>query len=139
VILVADASAMVKLVLDEPGSEVIRRLWDEPVDWIAPTLVLPEGAAAVAAACRAGRLTQAQEQHAQAAFEAVIAEVALRILDASLATAAWDVARGFGLGGSDAVYLAVAQEFAAAEPVLVTFDARQREAAEAVGVALAPA
>jgi uncharacterized protein len=138
VIVIADTSAVVKLVLDEAGSEVVRRLWDEPVDWVAPTLVLPEGAAAVAAACRAGRLTQAQERRAQLAMEGVIAEVSLRSLDPSLAGVAAGMARTFGLRGADAVYLAVAQEFAGAEPVLVTFDARQREAAEVMEVALSP-
>lgn len=138
-IVVADASAVVKLVLDEAGSEVVRRLWEEPVDWVAPTLVLPEGAAAVAAASRAGRLTPAQERRAQRGFVDVIAQVYLRALDASLAGAASDIARTFGLRGADAVYLAVAAEFAGAEPVLVSFDARQREAAEVVGVAFAPA
>jgi len=136
VIVVADASAAVKLVLDEPGSDVVRRLWDEDVAWVAPTLVLPEGTAAIAAAERSGRLTTRQAARAHGLFRDVIDQMSLRVVDTDLAAVGADLAQSHGLRGADALYLAVAMEFD--DAALLSYDHRQREAADTVGARLSP-
>lgn len=128
-IVVVDASAAVKLVLDEPGSAVVRRLWAEPVRWVAPSVVVPEVAAAVSAARRAGRLRATAERRVQATWVQVSEEIDLLAVDAALAGAAGRLAAGRPVRGMDAVYLAAAGMLVARDTVcLLSFDGRQRGA-----------
>ena len=40
--LIVDASVAIKWFIDEPGSEVARRLWRDEPDLLAPDLLVPE-------------------------------------------------------------------------------------------------
>lgn len=140
-IVVVDASAAVKLVLEEPGSTVARRLWDEPVRWVAPSIVVPEVAAAVSAARRDGRLRATAARRVRSAWAQVIEQIDLLAIDASLADRAGELAASRPIRGMDAVYLAAAVALVGADPVcLLSFDGRQRDAVQADdGIALVPA
>lgn len=130
-IVVLDASAAVKLVLDEEHSEVVRRVWDEEVALLAPTIVLPEVGAAIARARREARIDQAQETVAHRSWIALSGEIDLVTVDAELASEAHELTVDRSLRGMDAVYLAVAERFSAGGPVgILSFDRRQREAAD---------
>lgn len=140
-IVVVDASAAVKLVLQESGSAVVRRLWDEPVRWVAPAVVVPEVAAAVSAARRGGRLRASAARRVQAAWMQVIEEIDLLAVDVGFAAEAGRLASDRPIRGMDAVYLAAAITLSGADPVcLLSFDQRQRDALVAEdGIALVPA
>lgn len=130
-ILVADASAAFKLVVEEAGSDVVRRLWDEDeVAWTAPTLVAPEVASAITAAAATGRLTAAQAQQGHEVWPQLLEELDVHWVDEGLANGAVRVAQRAVVRGADAVYLALVERFAAHTDVaLLSFDRRQRDAA----------
>lgn len=140
-IVVADASAAVKLVLEEPGSAVVRQLWAEPVRWVAPSVVVPEVIAAVSAARRDGRPRVTAARRVQATWVQVSEEIDLLAVDSTLAGAAGRLAASRPIRGMDSVYLAVAITLVGADPVcLMSFDRRQRDAVQpGDGVALIPA
>lgn len=127
-IVIIDASAAVKLVLDEQDSDVVRRVWDEPVGMLAPAIVVPEVAAAIAAAERDGRIGPADTAGAQRSWRSLVAEIELRTVDPTLAELARSLATERPLRGMDSLYLATAVEVGRHGPAgLLTFDARQRE------------
>lgn len=127
-IVVVDASAAAKLVLHEAGSEIARRLWDEPGRWVAPAIILPEVAAAIGAAHRGRRLRGAAARRVRNTWASVSEEIHLREVDTSLAAAAAEFAATRPLRGMDAVYLAIARQLAASGPTaLLSFDDRQRD------------
>lgn len=130
-ILVVDASAAFKLVAEEAGSEVVRRLWDEDeVAWTAPALVGPEVASAITAAAATGRLTAAQAGEGHEAWAGLLEEFDMHWVDEGLATGAAQVARRAVVRGADAVYLALMQRLAIHTDVaLLSYHRRQREAA----------
>lgn len=129
-IVVLDASAAVKLVLDEQDSEVARRIWDEEVTLLAPTVVLPEVGAAIARARREARISRAQETVAHRSWIELSEEIDLVTVDAELASEARQLTTERTLRGMDAVYVAVAARFGVGGSVgLLSFDRSQREAA----------
>ena len=140
-IVVFDASAAVKLVLDEIDSDVARLVWDEADAVVAPTIMAVEVAAAVAAAARAGRVHADAVPTAHRALGDVVDAVDLRVVDVTLADAARGIAGGEPVRGMDAIYLAVLAELdePAAPAALASFDAKQRAAALAAGLAILPA
>lgn len=140
-IVVVDASAAVKLLLEEPGSAMVRRLWDEPVRWVAPSVVVPEVTAAVSAARRDGRLRATAARRVQSAWVQVGEQIDLLTVDATLAGEAGRLAASRPIRGMDAVYLAAAVALVGADPVcLLSFDGRQRDAVRpSDDIALVPA
>jgi predicted nucleic acid-binding protein len=135
--LVIDASATTKLFLDEPDSHLVAELWDE-AELHAPTIVLPETAAAVA-------LGAARRRDPRMQVGDVIAELrrsaALRSVDTEFASRAAVLTLGGRVRGMDAIYLATALEMAESglDVALLSFDGRQREAALDLGLAVIPA
>jgi predicted nucleic acid-binding protein/catechol 2,3-dioxygenase-like lactoylglutathione lyase family enzyme len=129
-ILVVDASAAVKLVLDEDGSDLVRRIWDEPLSLTAPSIVLPEVAAAIDAARRAGRISATMCRRAQRYWDEAAAEIDVVSVDVSLASRAGALAASRPARGMDAVYVALADRLAEETAVgLLSFDDRQRAVA----------
>lgn len=140
-IVVLDASAAVKLVLDEERSDQVRRIWDEPLRILAPTIVLAEVAAAIDAAQRGGRLEPPAGAMAQRSWVSVVDEVDLVSVDVALGERARELAADRPVRGMDAVYLALAIDTARhGSAGLLSFDRRQREVLRPTdGVALLPA
>ncbi|MBA3575473.1 MAG: type II toxin-antitoxin system VapC family toxin [Actinomycetota bacterium] len=126
-IVVLDASAAVKLVLDETGSDQVRRLWDEQLTIVAPSIVVPEVAAAIQAARRDGRVADAGAQIAHRSWVSLIEDIDVLAVDLALADRARELAATRMVRGMDAVYLAVALALEDASSVgLLSFDVRQR-------------
>ena len=119
----------------------MRRLWDEPLHMVAPTIVLPEVAAAIDGARRAGRLDSRAAARAQRSWSALAEEIDLVSVDPLLASTAQRITVLRPVRGMDAVYLATATQLAARSAVgLVSFDTRQRSVLEiSDGVHLLPA
>jgi len=135
VIAVVDASAATKLFVEEFGSDVVRGLWIE-VELSAPTVLLAELAAAVGRGLDGGAYQRSVE-----AVDFVRHSGQLRDVDEDLALRAAALAAARGVRGMDAIYLATAIEIAerGLDVALLSFDARQREAALDVGIAVIPA
>lgn len=105
------------------SKELLARLQAQAVPIIAPTLVLPEIAAAIS---RGQNDPELARQFASALRR--LPHLVLVPLDAALAQQALDAAALHRLRGCDAVYVAAAQRFACP---LVTLDRQQYERSQA--------
>ena len=101
-----DTSTLLKLVVEEPGSDVAAVIWDAADALASIGLVVVEARAALAAAHRVGRLTDAQHRAAKKAAAALIEELNLIGVSDDLIGAAADLAEAEGMRGYDAVHLA---------------------------------
>jgi predicted nucleic acid-binding protein len=132
-----DASALVKLLVEEPGSELAARVWDES-DAVATSLIsYPEVAAALAAAKRAGRLTAAGARRARSDWDSYWAGCRVVEVTSEIAATAAALVDAQVLGGADAIHLASARLFGA-EAVMVAWDRRLHTAARAFGLVVCP-
>jgi predicted nucleic acid-binding protein len=116
--LIIDASVAIKWFIDEPGSDLARRLWRDEPDLLGPDLLIPE---VCNAAWRKVRLGQSDPAQAKA--------IALRLRQgmiefrptAPLAARAIELALDLDHPVYDCFYLALAE---AERAVLVTADRR---------------
>ena len=138
-IMYADTSALVKLVLDELGSDLAIDLWVSSPRVASSMLAFPEGCAALAAASRSGRLDTALYRHSLRSFEETFAQLISIEVDERLALDAGERAASFGLRGADAVHLATALDLADEEVTFVTWDQALADAAASAGLAVAGA
>ena len=132
-----DTSAVIHLLIEEPGSAVARRLWDEAGRVVAVRLVYPEARAALAQAERTGRVAAGQLRAAVAGLDDLFGKMHVIELDAGLAQAAGDLAEDQRLRGFDAVHLAAAQRVADADLVVVAGDRALLRAAADMALAVA--
>jgi uncharacterized protein len=133
-----DTSALMKLVVEEEGSETAAALWDRSDAVVTTRLAYAEGRAALAAARRMGRLSEQGHQAAKREFERVWRQLRLIELAELVVQAAGDLAEQLALRGSDAIHLASAVLASDREFVLVTWDRDLGAAALTLGLAVAP-
>jgi predicted nucleic acid-binding protein len=138
VIAYFDTSAVVPLVVDEPGSRRATELWDAAERAVTARLTYPEARAALAQAQRIGRLTSRQLRDAVRALDDRAEQVDVVEIDAALAAAAGELAESRGLRGYDAVHLAAALRVRDDDLVVVAGDAALLAAAAAEGIPTAP-
>lgn len=128
-----DTSALVKLVLDEPGSGLAHEVWDR-VDYSFCTSVgQVELHAAIAAAARVNRVRDEEISAAFSDAEAVLRQCELVEVDPSLTGSAIRMVYDHPLAGYDAVHLAAAESFGGLAP-MVTWDRRIAAAAHERGL-----
>jgi uncharacterized protein len=108
VIAYFDTSAVVPLLVDEPGSSTAATLWDRADRVVSVRLVYAEARAALAQAARMGRLPARQLRTAVRAMETLYDELDLVEVDDELVRRAGELAEGRALRGYDAVHLAAA-------------------------------
>ena len=107
-----DASVLIKLVIEEAGSNLVDRLWEEwivsGVQVFAPTVVRYEVAEVLREKARRGQLSQVL---AHSALAAALKMEGLELVDSvDLHLRAWEVASRLGLRTFyDAAYLALAE------------------------------
>jgi uncharacterized protein len=128
----------VKLVVSEEDSRVAAELWDRGQRRISNLLSYPEGRAALAAARRADRLTEAGYRRALTDFETTQSELDLIGVDRDLAHWAGQLAADHGLRGYDSVHLASALALGRGV-TLVSWDKSLSRAAQRTGCDVAPA
>lgn len=138
-ILYPDASALVKLVVDEEGSDLAEAVWNAADAVVASRLVLVEARAALAAAHRANRLRRAQLARCEQYLSELWAAVRPVELTESVTLAAGDLARRYGLRGADAVHLASALVVGVGEVLVAVWDRRLHSAVRRAGLTVAPA
>lgn len=132
-----DTSALVPLLIEEPGSEPAGRLWDGADRIVSVRVVYPEARAALAQAHRLGRVTTRELRSAVDDLGTRCEELELLDIDDVLARQAGDLAEQHALGGYDAVHVAAAHRVNDAELVVVAGDPPLLAAATAAGLATA--
>jgi uncharacterized protein len=115
---------LIKLVFDEPGSDVAVELWDRAEAVVSSQLVYPEARAAIAAAHRSGRIDARTLRAAVRAIDELCRALDVIGLDEPLGRAAGALAERYALRGCDAVHLASAG--AVDDPSLVQRDLGSR-------------
>ncbi len=134
-----DSSALVKLVVEEDGSDEVAVLWDGADVVVSSRVAYPEVRAALAAASRNGRLTG--RSLAEAKRQWARFWDALRVVELSdeVGLLSGDLAEAHRLSGFDAVHLASALLVSGDDVVVATWDSRLRAAADATGLPTLPA
>lgn len=127
--LYADASAILKLYLDEVGSDFARAtLRDDPV-WISACVTVVEVRRNLARLLSGDELTRAQAE-----FGRDWSEVASLAIDDSTAERAAVLAEMTGVRALDALHLEAAERARAGQGVpIVTFDIRLADAVRSLG------
>jgi predicted nucleic acid-binding protein len=137
VIVYFDTSALLKLLLEEPGADDAAGLWQSADLAITGRITYPEARAALAAAVRNGRLSVDGHRAVLGSMRRRWRELQVVELDEGVAEAAGDVAERHALRALDAVHLASA--LAGGRRVIVaTWDERLSRAAREAGLAVAP-
>lgn len=117
-----DTSALVPLVIDEPGTARAALVWDSAERVVSVRLAQVEARAALARAARLGRITARQLEAAKRSLNDLLLQLDLIDIDDSLTHDAANLAELGALGTYDAVHLAAATRLGAAETVLVAGD-----------------
>jgi predicted nucleic acid-binding protein len=126
----ADASALLKLYLDEPDSETARELLRSDPWWVSTCLTVVEVRRNLVRLLEGAELEQAQR-----AFHTDWSEVVSVTVDDASAERAAALAERTGVKSLDALHLEAAERSGADEDGLpiVTFDRRLAEAARSLG------
>lgn len=132
-----DTSALVPLLVAEPGSGRAAQLWDGADRVVSVRLVYPEGRAALAQAHRLGRLTARQLRTAVEELTARYEELDIVEVDDELARRAGQLAEAHRLRGYDAVHLAGADRVRDTDFVIVAGDGALLTAATSEGMTIA--
>lgn len=133
-----DTSALVKLVVEEPGSDVVGALWDRCDAAVASRLAYPEVCAALAAAERNRKLEGEALATCRRNWEMTWTELRPVELTARVAQAAGRLAERRSLSGADAVHLASALEVGTPRLVMAVWDRRLHAGALAERLSVAP-
>lgn len=129
-----DTSAIIPLIIAEPGTPRCQRLWNE-ADRVASSRVLyPEARAALAQARRLGRIDADQFGRAVTALNGILANLDHVEVTATLAGIAGELAQTHGLRGFDAIHLSSAHAIADDHLVFASGDRDQLRAASAIGL-----
>ncbi len=134
-----DSSALVKLVLDEVGSDIAAVLWNGCDAALSSRLAYPEVCAALAAAGRNHDLTRSEVSAASAEWDTFWGSMRLVELSADVEQSAGELAALHGLRGADAVHLASALALGATDLTVAVWDRRLHATVIAAGLAVAPA
>ena len=133
-----DASVLAKLFLEEHGTEIAREVWESELPVATARISHTELACALGAAIRDARLNRG------AVREGVVDGTFLwgRAVAVEANTRVVHIAARLGmrhkLGALDAVHVASVCSLRDLDPVLVSWDARQRQAAVAEGIPVYP-
>jgi predicted nucleic acid-binding protein len=136
-----DASALVKLLVEEVGSDLAADLWDGCDAAVSSRLSYPEVRAALAAAHRAHRLDESALSSAEKTWEEYWPAVRAVDLTAAISQRAGELVGSHALRGADGVHLASAAALALAttDVVVAVWDRRLHAGATAAGLRVAPA
>jgi uncharacterized protein len=103
-----DTSVLIKILIDEQGTDAARQLWSNADNLASVSLVAVEARAALAAAQRAGRLTTRQHHRSRTGLYELLDQLDLVTVTDNLVDRAGDLAEAAQLRGYDAVHLAAA-------------------------------
>lgn len=130
-----DTSSLLKLLIDEDGSDRAELIWNTADVVASAALIVVEARAALAAATRGRRLTAAQHRAAKGELAALVEELTIVEITEDLIVDAAELAEREALRGYDAVHLAAALTVEA--DLVTSADAALCDAAERRGLAVA--
>lgn len=133
-----DSSALVKLLIEEEGSDVAAQLWDGCDEAMSSRLAYPEVRAALAAVARNGQLQRADLARTERTWDDYWATMRKVELNAELEQRAGTLTSAYALSGADAVHLAGALAIAEAGVVFAVWDRRLHSGAKTAGLTVAP-
>lgn len=134
-----DASALVKLLVNEAGSDVAATIWDGCDAAFASRLAHPEVCAALAGAGRRGDLGPEELVECRHRWQEFWASIRPVELSAQVEQSAGRLARHHGLRGADAVHLASALALESADLMIAVWDRRLHAGAVAERLTVVPA
>jgi predicted nucleic acid-binding protein len=134
-----DSSALVKVLLDEPGGDTARSLWSGVDASITSVVAYTEVRAALAMATRLERLTDSEHSRAKLHWEEMWQSVSIVEATRSVVERAGSFAERYHLRGFDAIHLASASIIPTDLGIVATWDDRLSGAASKMGYAVAPA
>lgn len=130
---------MVKLLVDEPGTEEAQQAYSEADGVRSTAIAHVEATAALARMHKGGRLTQAQLRRGLGDLESLLSGLYVHAVSEQLLVQAAESARSHALRAYDAVHLAGALSFAAGEKLeFACWDKELRKAAHDRGFGLVP-
>jgi hypothetical protein len=135
--LTFDTSALVKVLIGEPGTDLARRLWEGGPP-VLSALAYPEVCSALTTAARLERVSHAEIARARQELPTFWGAATVVDVSPPIAGAAGELAIATGLKGADAVHLATALSVGPESTVLVTWDKALSRAAQEHGLAVAP-
>jgi uncharacterized protein len=138
VIAYLDTSAIVPLVVEEPGTASARAVWDGATRVASVTIGYAEARAAIVKARRLRRLDSARASEAVERLDDLYLQIDLVEVDVDLVRKAAALVDEHDLRGYDAVHLAAAQELVDVDLVVAAGDRALLRAAHEVGLAVAP-
>ena len=103
-----DTSTLLKVIIDEEGSDRVDVIWQTADAVVSSALIVVEARAALAAADRAGRLTTRQHTAAKRELDLLVGDLHVVEVAAGLIATAAELAELERLRGYDAVHLASA-------------------------------
>jgi predicted nucleic acid-binding protein len=133
-----DSSALVKILVEEEGSDLAAQLWDGCDAAVSSRLAYPEVRAALAAAVRDGRLEATACEVAEAGWEGLWSATRVIEMTEAVARNAGELAREHALRAADAVHLASALALGTDGVVVAVWDRHLRSGAKAAGLRVAP-
>jgi uncharacterized protein len=134
-----DSSALVKLVLDEPGSELAAELWNGCDAALSSRLAYPEVRAALAASARNHDLNDDDLQAAELMWEDFWAATRPVELTPAVERQAGQLAKSHALRGADALHLASALAIDTTDLIVAVWDRRLHAGVLAAGIQVTPA
>ena len=129
-----DTSAVVPLLVEEPGTGISLRVFLQAETVATVRMTFAEVSAALARASRLGRLTADAHERALAELESVWAQMDVLDVDDDLVRAAGALARDHALRGYDAVHCAAALRVISATTVALAGDQALLEAWQREGL-----
>lgn len=133
-----DASAFVKLVVDEDGSDLAADLWDGCDAALSSRLSYPEVRSALAAAHRNHDVSAAALRMAEVAWEEYWGATRPIELSRNVERQAGELAGEHALGGADAVHLASALAVGDSDLLVAVWDRPLHAVARAFQLRVAP-
>jgi uncharacterized protein len=134
-----DSSALVKLVVEEDGSDLVAEVWDNCDAALSSRLAYPEVRAALAASGRNHDLDDGDLLTAERAWEEFWAATRPVELTPAVEQHAGQLTKSHALRGADAVHLASALAVNDPDLVVAVWDRRLHAGMLAAGVRVAPA
>ncbi len=134
-----DSSALVKLLVEEDGTDLVAQLWDGCDAALSSRLAYPEVRAALAAACRNHTLDANGLEAALQIWEEFWSATRPVELRPEVERHAGELAQRHSLRGADAVHLASALTVPTTELIVAVWDLRLHAGARAEGLATTPA
>lgn len=134
-----ETSALVKVLLEEPGSDAAVVLWDHASSTATSVATHPEARSALARKAREGGLTGRALAVTTRELRSLTERMHMIPLSRPLALTAGDLAERHALRAYDAVHLASARAIESDEVILATWDAALARAARDIGLAVAGA